>query len=396
MISVAQARTILNDQPFEKRIVQKDLPGAIGFVLAEDIYAPLDIPAFDQSSMDGYAFAFNDWAPGKLLKVAIEIPAGRNDDLSIQKEEAARVFTGAPIPDGADTVVMQEQVSAANGQLNILQKDLKKGNAFRARGSEIKKGELALTKGTEITTGTIGFLAGLGFNEVKVFAAPSVSIIITGNELQQPGQALQHGQVYEASSYMLTANLRQMGIPEIAVLNAKDELEETVAILKKALGSSDVVLLTGGVSVGEYDFVVEATKRCNVQQLFHKVKQRPGKPLFAGRTGNRMVFGLPGNPSSVLTCFYQYVWPLLRKWTGHGGELKKIQVPLARLHDKQNQMTHFLKGIYKDGKVEVLPAQDSYRMRSFAVANCLVELDEPMRTYDENELVTIQLLPTYG
>lgn len=396
MISVAEARSILNSQHFEKRIVGKALADAIGFVLAEDIYAPLDIPAFDQSSMDGYAFAFDDWEAGELLMIAVEIPAGRRDPLFMGKGEAARVFTGAPIPDGADTVVMQEQVSVRDRQLTILQTDLKKGNAFRARGSEIKKGELALSKGTTITTGSIGFLAGLGFNEVNVYAAPSISIIITGNELQSPGNALQHGQVYEASSFMLTANIRQMGISEIMVLNVSDELEETVTTLKAALDSSDIVLLTGGVSVGEYDFVVEATKRCGVHQLFHKVKQRPGKPLYAGRTENKMIFGLPGNPSSVLTCFYQYVWPLLREWNGHRGELKQMQVPLLRSHDKQNQLTHFLKGIYNDGKVEILPAQDSYRMRSFAVANCLVELGETMRSYDENELVTIHLLPIYG
>lgn len=396
MISVAEARAILNQQHFEPRIISKGVSDAIGFVLAEDLYAPLDIPVFDQSSMDGYAFAFDGWKPGQSLSIAVEVPAGRGDLLSIQKGEAARVFTGAPIPVGGDTVVMQEQVVVTNGQLNILNHDLKKGNACRKRGSEIGKGELALAKGSPVTTGAIGFIAGLGFNEVKVYAAPSVCIVVTGNELQQPGQPLQHGQVYESSSFMLRANLRQMGIAEVHVLYVQDELEETVATLKKAMELSDVVLLTGGVSVGEYDFVVEATRQCGVQQLFHKVKQRPGKPLFAGRTENKMVFGLPGNPSSVLTCFYQYVWPLLRKWVGHPGIVQSLKAPLSKGHDKQNQLTHFLKGIYKDGKVDILPAQDSYRMRSFAIANCLVALDESMRRYEENELVDIYFLPTYG
>jgi molybdopterin molybdotransferase len=396
MIPVAEAKTILDQQHFEQRVISKGLSDAIGFVLAEDIYAPLDIPAFDQSSMDGYAFAFDGWEPGKSLQVSVEVPAGRGDLLSIQKGEAARVFTGAPIPIGADTVVMQEQVTVTNGQLNISNHDLKKGNSCRARGSEIKKGELALSKGTLITTGAIGFIAGLGFNEVNVYAAPSVCIVVTGNELQQPGQPLQHGQVYEASSFMLAANLRQMGITEINILYVQDKLEETVATLTDAMKVADVVLLTGGVSVGEYDFVVEATRRCGVQQLFHKVKQRPGKPLFAGRKENKMIFGLPGNPSSVLTCFYQYVWPLLRKWAGHPGALETIKASLNKAHDKQNQLTHFLKGIYKDGKVDILPAQDSYRMRSFAIANCLVALDEPMKRYEENELVDIYLLPAYG
>lgn len=396
MISVTEATNILTRQRFGQQPLRKGLSEAIGFVLAEDIYAPLDIPAFDQSSMDGYAFAFDGWEPGRSLTIVVEVPAGRHDLLSIQKGEAARVFTGAPVPGGADTVVMQEQVIVTNGQLTILNRDLKKGDACRTRGAEIKKGELALAKGTVITTGAIGFLAGLGYNHVMVYAAPSVCIVITGNELQQPGHPLQHGQVYEASSFMLNANLRQMGVSEITTLYSPDELEETVAILNKALEIADVVLLTGGVSVGEYDFVVEATRRCGVEQLFHKVKQRPGKPLFAGRTEHKMVFGLPGNPSSVLTCFYRYVWPFLRRWAGQKDKLITLKVPLARPHDKKHQLTHFLKGIYRDGKVEILPAQESYRMRSFAVANCLVALDEDARSYIENEPVTIYLLPVYG
>lgn len=396
IISVAEAKCILGEQTFERKTVRRGLPEAAGRVLAEDLHAPVDIPAFDQSSMDGYAFGFDGWSPGSPLTVVGMAPAGRGDRLSLGRGEAARIFTGAPLPDGADTIVMQEQATETDGRLAIHQRDLKRGDHRRLRGSEIKRGELALPQGTVLTAGALGFLAGLGYEAVTVYALPSIALVVTGDELQKPGMPLLPGQVYEASSAMLVAALQQMGIHDIAVYHAHDSLDETIGALATALEATDMVLLTGGVSVGDYDFVVAAADRCGIRQLFHKVRQRPGKPLYAGRKGSQPVFGLPGNPSSVLTCFYQYVWPLLRRLSGHDDALKAIKVPLTAPYDKTHTLTHFLKGRYGDGRVTILPAQESYRMRSFAAANCLVVLDEAARHYHENESVEIHLLPAYG
>jgi len=393
IISVSEAKAILDAQVFERRISNRVLAEAIGCVLAQDIHARVDVPAFSQSSMDGYAFAFDGWQPATQLAVRDVIAAGHPEQVKINLGEAARIFTGAPLPEGADTVVMQEQTLETDGQLDILQQDLKKGDNMRLRGAEIRSGELALPEGTLLTPAAIGFLAGVGYHEVPVYAAPRVAIVVTGDELQQPGAPLKHGQVYEASSVMLRGALVQLGISDITVYQAKDDPEETVAVLESALRNADAVLLTGGVSVGAYDFVVQAATRCGVKQLFHKILQRPGKPLFAGRKDNQPVFGLPGNPSSVLTCFYEYVWPVLRHITGHNDQLVALRAPLAVAHDKNNRLTHFLKGEYRDGRVTILPAQESYRMRSFAVANCLVVLGEAMRKYEENEPVDIHLLP---
>ncbi|SEL13343.1 molybdopterin molybdotransferase MoeA [Parapedobacter koreensis] len=396
IISVAEAKAILNAQAFERKTVRKSLPEAVGQVLAEDVCAQVDVPAFDQSSMDGYAFTFADWKPGVTLAVVGKIPAGASGQLAVGMGEAARIFTGAPLPEGTDTVVMQERTEEISGQLRIDQVDLKQGDHTRTRGAEINRGEVALVQGMPLTAAAIGFLAGVGCDQVVVYALPTVALVITGDELQQPGKPLLHGEVYEASSSMLRAALAQMGIADVQVYYAEDTLEGTIKVLDTALQVSDVVLLTGGVSVGEYDFVVQAASRCGVQQLFHRVRQRPGKPLYAGRKANQPIFGLPGNPSSVLTCFYQYVWPQLRKLTGHNDTLTALRVPLAAAYDKHNQLTHFLKGVYRDGYATILPAQESYRMRTFAVANCLVVLDEAMRHYDANELVDIHLLPSYG
>lgn len=395
LISVTEAKALLAQLPVTPHTVAKPLATTAGCILAEDLFAPVDIPAFNQSSMDGYAFAFTDYTTHNTLEIVAKIPAGSSTPFTLQPGQAARVFTGAPIPAGADTVVMQEVTQEQNGQLSYHQPALKQGDNFRHAGSDISKGQLALPKGTRITPATIGFLAGMGFHQVTVYSQPVVTLLVTGDELQTPGQPLAWGQVYEASSVMIQALLAEMGI-SVTVHHVADDLTATTAALAAALQPSDIVLLTGGVSVGEFDYVVRAAENCGVQQLFHRVLQRPGKPLYAGVKEGKAILGLPGNPSSVLTCFYQYVWPLLRRYTGHNDQLQKIQAPLAATHNKPHPLTHFLKGIYANGKVTILTAQESYRMRSFAVANCLVELPAEARTFSENEITDLYLLPHYG
>ncbi|BAV07034.1 molybdopterin molybdochelatase [Filimonas lacunae] len=396
LITVSEAKAIINRLPLTPQTVLTSLPAAAGSVLAQDLHALIDIPAFNQSGMDGYAFAFADLDTyNHSLQIVSKIAAGSGERITLQPGQAARVFTGAPLPEGSDTVVMQENTTINNGQLYITQPTLQKGDNFRPAGSEIQKGQLALSKGTVITPGTIGFLAGMGYAQVPVYAPPKIALLVTGDELQSPGTPLQYGQVYEATSVMLEALLLQMGIT-VTTTYVPDSLDATIAALDSALQQADIILLTGGVSVGEFDFVVRAAQSCGVQQLFHRVLQRPGKPLYAGVKLEKTVIGLPGNPSSVLTCFYQYVWPLLRKLTGHNDQLQQLQAPLAGPHRKPHALRHFLKGQYANGRVTLLPAQESYRMRSFAVANCLVELPEPAATYEENDLVHLYLLPQYG
>ena len=163
--------------------------------------------------------------------------------------------------------------------------------------------------GTHLSAAAIGFLAGIGITHVTIYPPPAITIIITGNQFQTAGNPLQFGQVYEASSIMLIAALQKAGVININILKAADDKQELKRILENALQQSDMVLFTGGVSVGDYDFVLQISKECGIEKQFHKIKQRPGKPLFFGTAKNKMVFGLPGNPSSSLVCFYEYVLP---------------------------------------------------------------------------------------
>ena len=393
MISVTEAKKIISENVSSLEPVMLPLSQAAGLLLAEGVYASTDIPAFPQSSMDGYAFSFSGWKQYKKLKIAGEIAAGSSESFTLSPGNAARIFTGAAVPAGADTVIMQEKVQVENGELKIEDESLKEGNSVRPKGSEIKTGALALEKENVLSPASIGFLAGIGISEVKVYPNPSISIIITGNELQQPGNPLQHGQVYESNSFALKAVLQLLHIENIQILYATDKPEIVTDTLKNALQQSDVVLLTGGISVGDYDFVLQAATECGVEKLFHKIKQRPGKPLYFGKKGNKIIFGLPGNPSSVLTCFYQYVIPALGKLSKREIGLETIKVPLAKTFQKNSGLTHFLKGLY-DGKVATpLEAQESYRLSSFAKANCLIQIDEDVTSLNEGELVDVYLLP---
>lgn len=397
MISILTAKNIIaeNAKPLAAR--QMKLQEAAGLILAADVYATMDIPAYPQSSMDGYAFSFEDWKTNKVVSIEGEMAAGSDQVIELGKQKAIRIFTGAAVPQGADTVVMQEKVNAENGKLIIQDELITLGSNVRAAGSEIKKGEQALSKNTYLSPAAIGFLAGIGVTDVEVIPRPRVTIIITGNELQKPGNPLLYGQVYDSNSFALIAALQEMKIHQVQVLQAPDDLNTLVAQLKLALENSDVVLLTGGVSVGDYDFVVEASQLCGITTQFHKLKQRPGKPLFFGTKGDQLVFGLPGNPSSVLTCFYMYVVPALEMISKLGGNSQTLRVPMECDYQKAAGLTHFLKGFYNGRTVEPLGAQASYRMRSFAAANCLIQIDEDVTDCKKGTMVTIHfLLPIYG
>jgi molybdopterin molybdotransferase len=392
MISVSEAKKIIADNVVVMQPVDLPLQRASGLVLAEDIYAAIDIPAFPQSSMDGYAFSFSDWQKKKELKIVGEVAAGVGPVFEIKQGNAIRIFTGAAVPPGADTVVMQEKITLVDGVLIINDENLQTGNNVRLKGSEIKAGTIALKKGNVLSPAAIGFLAGIGIKDAKVYPNPSVSIIITGNELQQPGNPLQYGQVYESNSFALKAVLKELHIENIEILLATDEPEIVTATLKKSLQRSDIVILTGGISVGDYDFVLQAATQCGVEKLFHKVKQRPGKPLYFGKKGGKLIFGLPGNPASVLTCFYEYAVPALKKMVKQKTGMQTMRVPLAEAFKKAAGLTHFLKGYYDGHTVTALHAQESYRLSSFANANCLIKIDEEVTACEKDEPVEIHLL----
>jgi molybdopterin molybdotransferase len=386
-VAVQEAKEILKGLSLAGEKVQLPLQKALGYWTANPIYAPMQVPSFDNSGMDGYAFAWEDGGDSRQLAQVVQ--AGTFPDFTLQPGTAVRIFTGAPVPKGADTIVQQEWVRVEGDRLFFDLEKLTQGMNLRRAGSQCEQGQLILAEGTRITPGTLGLLASLGVEEVSVFAAPQVSIILTGDEVVEVGQALEPGQIYNANGPALLGYLSQLGICEVKIYKVKDDPNEVVRVIGEALASSDVLLLTGGISVGDFDFVKEGLAENGVETLFYKVKQKPGKPLLVGVKGSKLVFALPGNPASVLTCFMQYVKPSLGHWMGNPAAWEQAsRYPLATNWEKQVKLTVFLKARLIAGGVEVLPGQESFNLLSFGSADGLIEIGEDQQYLKEGTLVT--------
>jgi len=391
MIHVKRANALIADsiRPLEPVFVA--LSDATGLVLAEDVFSAYDIPAYPQSSMDGYAFAFEEGKLTYLLEG--EMAAGSNHQFPLKPGSAVRIFTGAAVPPGADTVLVQEKSAIQEGQLQVHDLKLKKGDHVRKIGSEIQHGAKALSKGHLLNAASIGFLAGMGISSVKAYPKPRVAMLVTGNELQMPGTPLEYGQVYESNSLTLKACLSQLHVSDVDIFTCGDDLFQLQSILEKALQTADLILMTGGVSVGDYDFTMDAFESCGVKQVFHKIRQKPGKPMLFGTKDEKVVFGLPGNPASVLTCFYEYVIPAIGRMMHAPKSIESKQVPLEHDHQKPAGLTHFLKGLYNGQTVSLQTGQESYKLSSFASANCLAVFPEAETIFNKGHLIDIHLLP---
>ena len=390
MISVAEAKGLIADSVLQLDAVEVKLMEGLGRCLAEDIFSPIDMPGFAQSAMDGYAFSWRGYEEFGKMEIVGEVAAGAAEaGPRPAPYQAVRIFTGAPVPEGFDTVLMQEKASVRDGMLDVLDPDLICGRNVRLAGSEIAKGSLAMKKGTILSAAGIGFLASLGLEKLVVVREPRVTLIVTGDELQQPGLPLGFGQVYESNSQLLQAAFLHLRFSQPKIVYAKDDLPGLTESIRLALLDSDMIVLTGGVSVGDYDFVVPAAEAAGTTSVFHKIKQKPGKPMFFGvkdcgvdaktdldAPKQTVVFGLPGNPASVLSCFYQYVLTALEVASGCPVSLKVKTATFIDGYKKNPGLTHFLKGLYSDGVVQLLGAQESYRLSSFSVANCLIEIPE--------------------
>jgi molybdopterin molybdotransferase len=393
MISVNEALQLVRENAMALTPLTIPLRNAGGLVLAEDLTAGISLPNFNQSAMDGYAFRFAELLEAKSLTVVGEVAAGDEQSFVPEPYSAVRIFTGAAVPQGLDTVVMQEKTERKGEKLLVLDDQLQKGSNVRKKGDEIREGELALAKGTVLSPAAVGYLAGLGITQVTVHPKPAVHIIVTGKELQKAGNPLLYGQVYESNAAMLQAALEQLHISNSRAVLAGDDLSEIKEAILAGLETADMILLSGGVSVGNYDFVVQAAEACGITQLFHKVAQRPGKPLYVGKKGRKLIFGLPGNPASVLSCFYNFVVVAIEGLTGSNKLLERRHLPLLTGFTKKIELTQFLKAYYTNEGVTPLSAQESFRLSSFSVANCLLVLPAEKREFTTGEMVEILVLP---
>ena len=389
MISPEQAFSILDKLNYSKRVVEVSLLEARNHMLAETVFSPINMPSFRQATMDGFAVSLHD---SLHYKIVGEVKAGDFYTDELKPGQAVKIFTGAAVPNSAQAVIQIEKVSVTNSEL-LLEENIKPEANIRQLGAQIKKDEVALEKGAFLNPAAIGYLAGLGFAKVKVWQKPRVGIVVTGNELVSTGEYLPHGKVYESNAIMLQTALFDANFDKVSHYKVNDDFQNTKNILEKAINENDVVLVSGGISVGDYDFVGKALESLNVETLFYKVNQKPGKPLFAGRLKDKIIFALPGNPAASLTCFYVYVLPTLQQFSGntrfYGSQLKKN---LAHDFTVDNARCQFLKASIIADEVTILSHQDSGMLNSFALANALVYLPNGNYQVLKGEKVVVYIL----
>lgn len=369
----ALARILENVSPRPTRTVQ--LVEARGKFSPNDILARVALPRFDNSAMDGYAVVAAACREGEAQRLIGEQPAGADRGLRIAAGETIRVFTGAPIPAGADAVVMQEDVRVDGTDIFVNTK-VEPGEFIRRRGCDVSEGQKIVEAGTQLRPQTLALLASQGFAEIEVGGDVRVAIISTGDELVQPGGTLRPGEIFESNSVLLRAIVEKWGGTVAQVRHCPDEAQAIEAAFRDAL-QFEVLIVLGGVSVGARDLVKPSLKAIGAQTDLWRVAVKPGKPFLFGRAGDCAIFGLPGNPVSAFVTFLLFVRPaMLRLMGAGGGELSLPQSKAILAHDFENEgdRPHYVRGRFAAGQFTAVGRQESHALYGLTRANGLLRV----------------------
>jgi molybdopterin molybdotransferase len=422
MISEEEARKKILETI--RRLPSRRLPlsEALGSFAAEDYFARLPLPTFDNSAMDGYAVVASSCAKGGRLRVTGEQPAGRDRQLRVSSGEALRIFTGAPMPRGADAIVMQEDITR-DGEEIVINTDVEGGEFIRRRGCDLAEGQMILAKGERLRAGTIALLASQGIADVSVGGDVNAAIISTGDELVKPGEKLDPGQIYESNSALLNALLERCGAAVNLVEHCRDERESLLHAIERGT-KSDILIISGGVSVGEHDLVKDALREIGAQIDIWRVAIKPGKPFLFGsfsaesrysagetpadptgsppdesvRPADKMparrtcfIFGLPGNPVSAFVTFLQFVRPAILKMMGATNlDLPQVPAKLAVNLTNEGDRAHYVRGKVEQGRFTPVGCQESHALFGLSQSNALLRLDLG-QSLKADQIVAVQI-----
>ncbi|EHJ9994139.1 bifunctional molybdopterin-guanine dinucleotide biosynthesis adaptor protein MobB/molybdopterin molybdotransferase MoeA [Vibrio parahaemolyticus] len=374
------------------------IENAYGRVLAEDIISPVNVPQYTNSAMDGYAIRSDD-VDRDSYQIVAEVMAGHAYDQPLEVGQAVKIMTGAPTPRNGDTVVMREQAFQEGDKVTFNDANIKAGQNVRQAGEDLAIGSDVFTAGTRLASPEMGMIASLGFGEANVFRKLKVAVFSTGDEVQAPGTEQKANSIYDSNRFTIMGMLEKLGceILDFGILEDNEQL--MIEALENASAQADVVMTSGGVSVGDADYIKLALDKLG-QIDFWRINMRPGRPLAFGQINNKPFFGLPGNPVAVMVSFINFVEPALRKMQGEQGwkPLKVNAIATENLRSRQGR-TEFSRGIYElddTGRLTVRTTgkQGSGILRSMSEANCLIEISPAIDTVKAGESVTI--IPLQG
>jgi molybdopterin molybdotransferase len=389
VISEEEARRRILEEvtPLEQRAVP--LADALDCFAAQDYSARLPLPAFNNSSMDGYAVMASSCKKMGRLRVIGEQHAGPDRRLRVSDGEAVRIFTGAPVPEGADAIVMQEEVMRDGSEI-ILNVDIEAGEFLRQRGCDLAEGQMILARGERIRTATVALMASQGFANIFVGGNPNAAVISTGDELVKPGDKLRSGQIYDSNSVLLGALLQRCGVSATSVEHCGDDQKSLAGAIKRA-SNNHVLIISGGVSVGEHDLVKEVLRELGARVEIWRVAVKPGKPFLFGNIGGCFVFGLPGNPVSAFVTFLQFVRPAILRMMGATNlDLSQVPAKLAVDLTSDGDRPHYIRGRLEDEKFVPIGRQESHALFGLSRANALLRVAVG-QSLKADELVDVQI-----
>lgn len=404
MVGVEEARNIILKNTNELNYEIIEISSALNRVLSEDIYAAENIPPFNNSAMDGYAVVSSmlkgsSYKHPSTLRIIGNLPAGYTSENIINEDMAMKIMTGAPVPEGADAVVPIE-FTKVEGNVVKISKEAIKWENIRFAGEDVKKGQLVISRGKVIRPAEIGMLAALNIDSVKVAKTPKISILATGDEIVNLGEELLPGKIRNINSYSLYAQVLKHGCNPMDLGIARDSREEIREKLEMGK-DSDILIISGGVSVGDYDHVKNVLNEMGMEEKFWRIAIKPGKPVLFGVMGNTLVFGLPGNPVSSMVAFEQFVLPAIYRMQGRKKKTwNEVNAILEGNIEKKSGLMYFLRGktVLKNGRIYVKPtdSQSSGAFSSMVLADCLIVIPKGVKEVKSGDEVLIQITDEIG